>query len=83
MTTLLPCCTSLPVQICLPYLQYAVTRSRQNGQSGGHSLEPLIGKLCICRLHALERFGAEAPAETRFFSARAAADIRLRYLFPS
>ncbi len=83
MTTLLPCSTSLSVPIHLPYLQYAATRSRQNGQSRGHFLKRLIGKPCICRLHALERFNAEAPAETRFFSAGAAADIRLRYLFPS
>lgn len=64
-TTLLPCSTSLPVQIHLPYLQYAATRSRQNGQSRGHSLERLIGKPCICRLHAPERFSAEACVTRR------------------
>lgn len=45
-----------------------MTRSRQNDQTESHSLEPLIDKLCICRLHALKR---------------AVADICLRYLFSS
>jgi len=55
MKYLLPC-AFMPKQIHLPYLP--TTCECQYGKCRGHSLGSLIGKPCICGLHALDRFTA-------------------------